>query len=74
MGCAGDAGANPFGALELMPVRAFAAPTVLVGAAADSSNVPHAPHSGQRPNHFGDEYPHSVQVWTVRCFTTALVN
>ncbi|GAA4789259.1 hypothetical protein GCM10025785_09800 [Corynebacterium canis] len=27
-----------------------------------SSKVPQEPHSGHRPNHFGLEYPHSVQV------------
>ncbi|AEP70994.1 Hypothetical protein Cp4202_1755 [Corynebacterium pseudotuberculosis 42/02-A] len=25
-----------------------------------SSMVPQDPHSGQRPNHLGEEYPHSL--------------
>lgn len=38
------------------------------GAGALSCRVPHDPHSGQRPSHFGDEYPHSEQVWILRGF------
>ena len=53
------------------------APAALVvppdGMRVSSWSVPHEPHSGQRPNHFGDEYPHSEQVWITRVFLAKFI-
>src|SRR4051812_29315622 len=37
----------------------------------NSCTVPHAWHSGQRPTHFAEAKPHSVQRWAGRDFTPA---
>src|SRR5699024_5297375 len=47
---------------------AAAATFALAAAGVDSCKVPHEPHSGQRPSHLGDTYPHSEHVWIGRCF------
>src|SRR5699024_1489558 len=65
IGCAGDEGVRP---LDTCPVIAAAATFALAVAGIDSCRVPQDPHSGQRPSHLGETYPHSEQVWMGRCF------
>ena len=66
IGAAGVAGAIP--AMLTAPLPAPAARSAAVVMTADSSRVPHDPHSGQRPNHLGVVYPHSEHTHSVRCF------
>ncbi|AER69774.1 Hypothetical protein Cp106_1723 [Corynebacterium pseudotuberculosis 1/06-A] len=50
---AGEVGVRPMGLDETLGA--------LVGVLKRcSSMVPQDPHSGQRPNHLGEEYPHSL--------------
>ena len=76
IGCAGLVGVSPLASWPLTAACAAAPPPRPppdAGAAGmDSCSVPHEPHSGQRPSHLGETYPHSEQVWMGRTFLAML--
>ena len=67
LAAAGEVGVSPTGAAP--PTPADRPPAVVAPCgAAETCMEPQAPHSGQRPSHLGEEYPHSEQVWMLRAF------